>query len=162
MRISKLEFYVNGKLHTVNNPDPTETLISYLRRVGLTGTKLGCAEGGCGSCTVVHSFFDYTAKQISNIIVNACLAPLVSMADSHVITIEGLGTVEKPHVVQSRIANYHGSQCGFCTPGIAMSLYSLFKNKPNASEHDVEESFDGNLCRCTGYRPILDGAKSVF
>lgn len=92
---------------------------------------------------------------------NACLAPLCSMDGRHVITIEGIGTSKNPHPVQERIARMHGSQCGFCTPGIAMSLYALLRNNPTPTEEEIEETFDGNLCRCTGYRPILDAAKTV-
>ncbi|KAJ3223048.1 hypothetical protein HK099_001575 [Clydaea vesicula] len=157
-----LEFYLNDKKVFVKNPDPTESLISYLRRSGLTGTKLGCSEGGCGSCTVVVSHYDYLDKKINHLTVNACLAPLVSMNGKHVITVEGLGNTQNPHPVQEKIANFHGSQCGFCTPGIVMSLYALLRNNPSATDHDIEESFDGNLCRCTGYRPILDGAKKFL
>lgn len=110
---------------------------------------------------------------------NACIAPLVSIDGKHVITVEGIGNVKDPHAIQQRIAVGNGSQCGFCTPGIVMvcpcgsfksycliltdilkSLYALLRNNPSPSEHDVEEAFDGNLCRCTGYRPILDAAQS--
>jgi xanthine dehydrogenase/oxidase len=92
--------------------------------------------------------------------VNACLAPLVSVDGKHVITVEGIGNVKRPHPAQERIAKGNGSQCGFCTPGIVMSLYALLRNTDAPTEHDVEEAFDGNLCRCTGYRPILDAAQS--
>jgi len=78
----------------------------------------------------------------------------------HIITIEGIGTYKKPHPAQKVVAQSHGSQCGFCTPGIVMSLYSLLKNDPHPNAHDIEDAFDGNLCRCTGYRPILQGAQS--
>lgn len=120
----------------------------------------GCAEGGCGACTVVISQYNPTTKRIYHASVNACLAPLASVDGKHVITIEGIGNVKKPHPAQERIAKYNGSQCGFCTPGIVMSLYALLRNNDNPTEHDVEEAFDGNLCRCTGYRPILDAAQS--
>ncbi len=90
--------------------------------------------------------------------VNSCLASIASVQGKHVITIEGLGNVNYPHIIQSQIANDYGSQCGFCTPGIAMSLYSFLLNTPNG---EIENAFDGNLCRCTGYRPILDAAKKV-
>lgn len=91
---------------------------------------------------------------------NACLAPLVSVDGKHVITVEGIGNVKKPHPAQERVAKGNGSQCGFCTPGIVMSLYALLRNNDGPTEHDVEEAFDGNLCRCTGYRPILDAANT--
>ncbi|KAI9804747.1 MAG: hypothetical protein M1825_001115 [Sarcosagium campestre] len=155
-----LRFYLNGTKVVLEDADPEVTLLEYLRGVGLTGTKLGCAEGGCGACTVVVSQYNPTTKKIYHASVNACLAPLVSVDGKHVITIEGIGNVDRPHPAQERIAKGNGSQCGFCTPGIVMSLYALLRNDPDPSELDVEEAFDGNLCRCTGYRPILDAAQS--
>ncbi|KAF2277647.1 xanthine dehydrogenase [Westerdykella ornata] len=154
-----LRFYLNGTKVVLEDADPEVTLLEYLRGIGLTGTKLGCAEGGCGACTVV-SQYNPTTKKIYHASVNACLAPLVSVDGKHVITVEGIGNVKKPHPAQERIAKGNGSQCGFCTPGIVMSLYALLRNHERPSEHDVEEAFDGNLCRCTGYRPILDAAQS--
>ncbi|KAF2114641.1 Molybdopterin-binding domain of aldehyde dehydrogenase-domain-containing protein [Lophiotrema nucula] len=155
-----LRFYLNGTKVVLDNADPEITLLEYLRGIGLTGTKLGCAEGGCGACTVVVSQWNPTTKSVYHASVNACLAPLVSVDGKHVITVEGIGDAKRPHPAQERIARGNGSQCGFCTPGIVMSLYALLRNDPNPSEHDVEEAFDGNLCRCTGYRPILDAAQS--
>ncbi|EWC48718.1 xanthine dehydrogenase [Drechslerella stenobrocha 248] len=153
-------FYLNGSKVTLESVDPEITLLEYLRGIGLTGTKLGCAEGGCGACTVVVSQYNPTTKKIYHASVNACLAPVVSVDGKHVITVEGIGNSKNPHPVQERIAKWHGSQCGFCTPGIVMSLYALLRNTPEPSHHDVEEAFDGNLCRCTGYRPILDAAQT--
>ncbi|KAL1883746.1 hypothetical protein Plec18167_002754 [Paecilomyces lecythidis] len=155
-----LRFFLNGTRVTLDCVDPEITLLEYLRGIGLTGTKLGCAEGGCGACTVVVSHINPTTKKLYHASVNACLAPLVSVDGKHVITVEGIGDVKNPHAVQQRMAVGNGSQCGFCTPGIVMSLYALIRNNPEPSEHAVEEAFDGNLCRCTGYRPILDAAQS--
>ncbi|KAE8320871.1 Molybdopterin-binding domain of aldehyde dehydrogenase-domain-containing protein [Aspergillus sergii] len=155
-----IRFYLNGTKVTLDSVDPELTLLEYLRGVGLTGTKLGCAEGGCGACTVVVSHVNPTTKKLYHASVNACLAPVISVDGKHVITVEGIGNVKNPHAVQQRIAIGNGSQCGFCTPGIVMSLYALIRNNPEPSEHAVEEAFDGNLCRCTGYRPILDAAQS--
>ena len=101
-----------------------------------------------------------TTKSLYHASVNACLAPLVSVDGKHVITVEGIGNVKQPHPAQERIAVGSGSQCGFCTPGIVMSLYALLRNDTDLSETKIEEAFDGNLCRCTGYRPILDAAQS--
>ncbi|EMD95965.1 hypothetical protein COCC4DRAFT_183960 [Bipolaris maydis ATCC 48331] len=155
-----LRFYLNGTKVVLDSADPEVTLLEYLRGIGLTGTKLGCAEGGCGACTVVVSQFNPTTKKIYHASVNACLAPLVSVDGKHVITVEGIGNVKRPHPAQERIAKGNGSQCGFCTPGIVMSLYALLRNNVEPTELEVEEAFDGNLCRCTGYRPILDAAQS--
>ncbi|KAJ2598131.1 hypothetical protein GGF39_002768 [Coemansia sp. RSA 1721] len=153
-------FYLNGTRVVVSAPDLDQTLLQYLRSTGLTGTKLGCGEGGCGACTVMVSRYDTVEQRIVHASVNACLCPLYTMDGKHVITVEGLGTTKNPHPVQERIALLHGSQCGFCTPGFVMSLYTLLRNNPNPSELEIEECFDGNLCRCTGYRPILDAAKT--
>lgn len=155
-----LTFYLNGTKVSLDTADPEVTLLEYLRGIGLTGTKLGCAEGGCGACTVVISQYNPTTNKIYHASVNACLAPLVSVDGKHVITVEGIGNTKSPHPVQERIAKSNGSQCGFCTPGIVMSAYALLRNNDAPSEHDVEEAFDGNLCRCTGYRPILDAAQT--
>uniref|UniRef100_UPI003AAE3139 xanthine dehydrogenase/oxidase n=1 Tax=Centroberyx gerrardi TaxID=166262 RepID=UPI003AAE3139 len=158
----ELIFFVNGKKIVEKNPDPEMTLLTYLRRkLGLTGTKLGCAEGGCGACTVMLSRYQTHTQQLLHYSVNACLAPLCSLHLVAVTTVEGIGSVaRKLHPVQERIAKAHGSQCGFCTPGIVMSMYALLRNNPTPKMADVEEAFQGNLCRCTGYRPILEGYKT--
>lgn len=131
----------------------------------LTGSKLGCGEGGCGACTVLLSRrVDPESNEIEHSTINACLAPICSIDGCHLITVEGIGSVNKSniHPIQSRLAELSGSQCGYCTPGMIMSLYGILTSKENQfpSMSDIEESFDGNLCRCTGYRPILDAAKS--
>ena len=131
-----LRFYLNGTKVVLDSIDPEITLLEYLRGTGLTGTKLGCAEGGCGACTVVGrprncvatvahtlqviSQLNPTTNKIYHASVNACLAPLVSVDGKHVITVEGIGNVKNPHPAQERIAKSNGSQCGFCTPGIVM------------------------------------------
>ncbi|KAI8266070.1 Xanthine dehydrogenase [Colletotrichum sp. SAR11_239] len=155
-----IRFYLNGTRVVLDEIDPEVTLLEYLRGIGLTGTKLGCGEGGCGACTVVISQFNPTTKQIYHASVNACLAPLASVDGKHVITIEGIGNTKAPHPAQERVAKTNGSQCGFCTPGIVMSLYALLRNNQAPSEEDIEEAFDGNLCRCTGYKPILEAAQT--
>ncbi|XP_044734531.1 xanthine dehydrogenase isoform X2 [Chrysoperla carnea] len=159
---SVLTFFVNGKKIEDNAVDPEWTLLQYLRqKLCLTGTKLGCAEGGCGACTVMVSKYDRKLKKLIHISVNACLAPVCSMHGLAVTTIEGIGsTKQKLHPVQERIAKAHGSQCGFCTPGIVMSMYTLLRNMPKPSMHDMEIAFQGNLCRCTGYRAIIEGYKT--
>uniref|UniRef100_A0A8C2DYI3 xanthine dehydrogenase n=1 Tax=Cyprinus carpio TaxID=7962 RepID=A0A8C2DYI3_CYPCA len=157
-----LVFFVNGKKITEKNAEPEITLLTYLRRsLGLTGTKLGCAEGGCGACTLMVSKYHPHQNRIIHHAVNACLAPLCSLHHCAVTTVEGIGSVaSKLHPVQERIAKAHGSQCGFCTPGIVMSMYALLRSNPQPSMHDIQEAFQGNLCRCTGYRPILEGYRT--
>ncbi len=107
---------------------------------------------------MVVSQYNPTTRSIYHASVNACLAPLASIDGKHVITIEGIGNVKKPHPAQERVARGNGSQCGFCTHGIVMSLYALLRNNETPTKHEIEEAFDGNLCRCTGYRTILDSA----
>ncbi|KAI1463005.1 xanthine dehydrogenase [Daldinia caldariorum] len=164
---SELFFFVNGRRVTVRNPDPEWVLLDWIRAQGnLKGTKLGCGEGGCGACTVVIQTVGEDGRLRHNA-VNACLFPLVGVDGKSLITIEGLGTVDRPHPLQERIAKMHGSQCGFCTPGIVMSLYALIRSSYqdgkfhlSASDVELQGHLDGNLCRCTGYKPILEAAKT--
>uniref|UniRef100_A0A3B1JMP9 Aldehyde oxidase 5 n=1 Tax=Astyanax mexicanus TaxID=7994 RepID=A0A3B1JMP9_ASTMX len=129
--------------------------------VGLTGTKYGCGGGGCGACTVMVSRYDPVEESIHHCAVTACLQPICSLYGAAVVTVEGIGSTRtKLHPVQERIAMAHGSQCGFCTPGMVMSMYTLLRNKPKPSMEDIREALAGNLCRCTGYRPIIDGFKT--
>ncbi|XP_067213749.1 xanthine dehydrogenase isoform X2 [Linepithema humile] len=157
-----LVFYVNGKLVSDKNIEPEWTLLWYLRnKLGLTGTKLGCAEGGCGACTVMVSRFDRATGKIIHLAVNACLTPVCAMHGLAVTTVEGIGSTKtRLHPVQERIAKAHGSQCGFCTPGIVMSMYALLRSIPKPTMTNLEIAFQGNLCRCTGYRPIIEGFKT--
>ncbi|KAL8290642.1 hypothetical protein RQP46_002900 [Phenoliferia psychrophenolica] len=166
---SRLSFFLNGSKIILdgNTIDPDATLLDFIRSQGqgFTGTKLGCGEGGCGACTVVIQSRHPTTKQMQHLAVNACLAPLVSVDGKHVITVEGLGNSEHPHPLQERLWKMSGSQCGFCTPGIVMSIYALLRNavyrgQLTIADVELEGVLDGNLCRCTGYKPILDAAKS--
>ncbi|CRK96356.1 CLUMA_CG009773, isoform A [Clunio marinus] len=157
-----LVFYVNGKKVTDKEPDPDYTLLRYLReKLRLCGTKLGCDEGGCGACTVMLSRYDWKIKTVKHFAVNACLTPICSLHGVAVTTVEGIGSTRtRLHPVQERIAKAHGSQCGFCTPGIVMSMYALLRSIPNPNMKDLEATFQGNLCRCTGYRPIIEGYRT--
>ncbi|KAK7402210.1 hypothetical protein VNO78_14292 [Psophocarpus tetragonolobus] len=150
--------YVNGVRQVLSDGFAHFTLLDYLRDTGLTGTKLGCGEGGCGACTVMVSHYDRRLRKCSHYAINACLAPLYSVEGMHVITVEGLGSCKRGlHPVQESLARAHGSQCGFCTPGFVMSMYALLRSSQTPpSEEQIEECLAGNLCRCTGYRPILD------
>ncbi|XP_053162879.1 xanthine dehydrogenase/oxidase isoform X2 [Hemicordylus capensis] len=158
----ELVFFVNGKKVVEKNVDPETSLLTYLRRkLGLCGTKLGCGEGGCGACTVMISKFDNFQKKIIHYSANACLFPICALHHVAVTTIEGIGSTKtRLHPVQERIAKSHGSQCGFCTPGIVMSMYTLLRNHPEPKMEEIEDAFQGNLCRCTGYRPILEGYRT--
>lgn len=168
-----IAFWLNGQPTILTSPNPQWTLLDYLRsRPNLRGTKLGCGEGGCGACTVVMQVGQrepHAKRRIRHLSINACLFPIIGCDGKHIITIEGIGSVANPHPLQERVAKMHGSQCGFCTPGIVMSLYALVRNAwdPEAglfrlTERDVElqGALDGNLCRCTGYKTILEAAKT--
>uniref|UniRef100_A0A8D0GBI8 FAD-binding PCMH-type domain-containing protein n=1 Tax=Sphenodon punctatus TaxID=8508 RepID=A0A8D0GBI8_SPHPU len=120
-------------------------------------TKYGCGIGGCGACTVMISRYDPISKKILHHPANSCLLPICSLYGSAVTTVEGVGSTKtKLHPIQKRLANCHGSQCGFCTPGMVMSMYSLLRNHPEPTMEQITAALDGNLCRCTGYRPIID------
>ncbi|XP_072372292.1 xanthine dehydrogenase-like isoform X2 [Scyliorhinus torazame] len=162
----RLMVRVNGVLHDVKDEDPQMSLAEYLRSIlHLCGTKTMCHEGGCGCCVVVIEYDD-PVKPEKRIIksMNSCLFPigcLLSLKNHQVITIEALGSVKKGlHPIQQRLADYNGSQCGYCSPGFVMQMYGLLKNNATPSAQEVEDNFDGNVCRCTGYRPILDAMKS--
>uniref|UniRef100_A0A8B9RD02 Xanthine dehydrogenase/oxidase n=1 Tax=Astyanax mexicanus TaxID=7994 RepID=A0A8B9RD02_ASTMX len=161
-RHDQLVLFINGRKVIERNADPETMLLTFIRRkLGLTGTKLGCSEGGCGACTVMMSKFDPHSNRIIHQAINACLAPLCSLHHCAITTVEGIGSVgSKLHPVQERIAKAHGSQCGFCTPGLVMSMYTLLRKRPQPSMQDIEDAFQGNLCRCTGYRPIMEGFRT--
>ncbi|XP_077254247.1 xanthine dehydrogenase 1-like [Tasmannia lanceolata] len=155
---TEIILYVNGVRRVLPDGLAHLTLLQYLRDIGLTGTKLGCGEGGCGACTVMVSYYDPHLKKTAHYAINACLAPLYSVEGMHIITVEGIGNRRHGlHPVQESLAEAHGSQCGFCTPGFIMSMYALLRSSEMPpSEEQIEESLGGNLCRCTGYRPIID------
>ncbi|XP_059249134.1 aldehyde oxidase [Mustela nigripes] len=161
-RAAELLFYVNGRKVIEKNVDPETMLLPYLRKkLRLTGTKYGCGTGGCGACTVMISRYTPTTKRISHHAANACLIPICSLYGASVTTIEGIGSTKtRIHPVQERIAKCHGTQCGFCTPGMVMSIYTLLRNHPEPSLEQIMEALGGNLCRCTGYRPIIDACKT--
>nr|XP_056717290.1 aldehyde oxidase 3-like [Euleptes europaea] len=154
----ELIFFVNGRKVIERCADPEELLLNYLRKcLRLTGTKYGCGIGGCGACTVMVSTYDPDSKKIRHFPANSCLLPLCSLHGAAVTTVEGVGnTKTKLHPIQERLAKCHGSQCGFCTPGMVMSMYSLLRNHPEPTMEQISAALDGNLCRCTGYRPIID------
>jgi len=163
--------YVNGNRipnDVASKARSNQTLLSFLREtLLLTGSKLGCAEGGCGACTVMVSKWDAETKSIQHRNVNACLMPVLAADGCNVTTVEGIGSIKQGddslHPIQKAMVELHGSQCGFCTPGIIVSIYSLYAaaNDKAPAVKELEEHLDGNLCRCTGYRPIWDAARSL-
>lgn len=157
---SGIRFFVNGREWRIDRPDPRALLVDWLRSpaVGLTGTKIGCGQGGCGLCTVMLSRWDPGTGKVIHGSVNSCLRPLCSIDGMAITTTEGAGTVETGlNPVQHRIAIDNGSQCGYCTPGWVMTMTAYLAANPDRkpSQLEIEQLFDGNLCRCTGYRPIL-------
>lgn len=151
-----INFKLNGQDVTIDSSqvdDPLRPLADYLRYgpPRLTGTKIGCGEGGCGACTVM------LGHKGAWTMVNSCMRPVLSLDGKEVITVEGLPSAECP----STLASHNGTQCGFCSPGMVMSMYgALQRGAGSVSASDMENAFQGNLCRCTGYRPILEAAQS--
>ena len=137
-------------------------LTDYLHGIGLTGTKVGCGQGGCGACTVMLSHRDpHTGAPVHRAI-NACLRPLCALDGMMVTTTEGIGSVHDGlDPVQHCIAMNNGTQCGFCTPGFVMNAHAFLQQKPAPSQQEIEDIFGGNLCRCTGYRPILHAVRTL-
>ncbi|XP_062958710.1 aldehyde oxidase 4 [Cynocephalus volans] len=158
----ELIFFVNGRKVTEKNADPEINLLFYLRKVlRLTGTKYACGGGGCGACTVMVSRYNPKTKKIHHYPATACLLPICSLYGAAVTTVEGVGSIKtRIHPVQERLAKCHGTQCGFCSPGMVMSLYTLLRNHPEPTPEQIMEALAGNLCRCTGYRPIIESGKT--
>ena len=155
-----IRFCLNGEMITEYHLDPSMSLLRYLReRSGLTGTKEGCNEGDCGACTVVLG--ELVDGEINYRAVNACILFMGTLDGKLIITVEGLGTPDAPHDIQKLVAEKHGSQCGFCTPGFVMSLYGLSLSDLSHETENIEEAVAGNLCRCTGYGPLLTAAKAM-
>lgn len=158
---SAIRFILNGEEVSLGDFTPTETLLDYLRlRRRLTGTKEGCAEGDCGACTVLVGRLIGGALRYES--VNACIRFLGSLQGTHVVTVEHLAAKDgKLHPVQQAMVDCHGSQCGFCTPGFVMSLYGLWMASEKPTRAEIETALQGNLCRCTGYEPIVKAAEQV-
>ena len=155
----ELVFWLNGERMVLHNPDPAALLADYLREIGLTGTKIGCAQGGCGACTVMVS--RRTPEGDRHEAINACLRPLAALAGTCVTTVEGIGNVrDGVDPVQHRIAIGNGSQCGYCTPGFVMNMHSFLRAHDRPTRQEIEDLSGGNLCRCTGYRPILSAMRT--
>jgi xanthine dehydrogenase/oxidase len=163
-----LVFYLNGKRIVRRDVDPTTLLADFLRspEVGLTGTKIACKQGGCGACTVLLSRWDEQKQAVEHTSINSCLRPLAALDGMSVTTVEGTGSVQAEciSIVQDCLARNNGTQCGYCTPGWIMNMTAaVAQNGPTpGTKAEIEGLFDGNICRCTGYRPILYGFKKQF
>lgn len=155
--------YLNGKRHEIRGDQALRPITDYLRYVKrLTGTKVVCAEGDCGACTILIARANGDRPwQFEP--VNACIIQPAQLDGAHILTIEALANGSEPHEVQRAMTDCHGSQCGFCTPGFVMAMMGHFERHPNepATEKAVKNHLTGNLCRCTGYLPILDATVAV-
>ena len=155
-----LRFILDGHIVAIERPPPTMTVLDYLREIaGRRGTKEGCAEGDCGACTVVLG--ELSTRGVAYRAINSCIRFLPTLDGKELVTIESL---QQPsgafHPVQQSMIDHHASQCGFCTPGFVMSLFALYLERGHADREQALEALSGNLCRCTGYRPIIDAAMS--
>jgi xanthine dehydrogenase small subunit len=161
-REDAIRFVLDGEVHTVRGVDPNITVLTYLREhLRRTGTKEGCAEGDCGACTVVLA--ELNGDRIRFRSVNSCIKFLPTLDGKELLTVESLRAPDGIlHPVQRAMVECHGSQCGFCTPGFVMSMFELYKSEERPSRRRLRDALAGNLCRCTGYRPILDAAERMY
>jgi xanthine dehydrogenase small subunit len=158
-----VRFVLDGKVVEAQGARRTTTVLDYLReQLHRKGTKEGCAEGDCGACVVMVGSLNASGQGVDYVPVNSCIQLLPTLDGKSVKTVESL---KKPdgtlHPVQQAMVNCHGSQCGFCTPGIVMSLVNLVQLNSSPNRQDVSDALSGNLCRCTGYAPILDAASKA-
>lgn len=162
-----IEFFLNGEPRKLTDTDPNLSILEWLRtKMRLTGTKEGCASGDCGACTVSIGVLDPGARALRYESVNSCIAIVGSLHGKHLVTVDVLKE-EPAHPVQKAMIECHGAQCGFCTPGIVMSLFTLHTARQAdanrlatpPSHHELLEALAGNLCRCTGYRPIIEAGR---
>src|SRR5258708_26206869 len=155
-----VSFLLNGAPRSVGGVAPTTTVLEYLRGAERAcGTKEGCAEGDCGACTVVLG--EPEGDTIRYRAINACIALLPQIDGKLLLTVEGLADGEALHPIQDAMVAADASQCGFCTPGFVMALFAFQHSGEAASPDAIHEALAGNLCRCTGYRPIVAAAERV-
>lgn len=165
-----VRFVLDGDVVELENIDPTRTVLQFLREdLKRAGSKEGCAEGDCGACTVVVADLDEAGTTLRKRATNSCIQFLPTLDGKALFTVESLAKEDSGtlHPVQQAMVDSHGSQCGFCTPGFVMSLYALYENRTaekdkTPTRREIDDALAGNLCRCTGYRPIVDAAAKMF
>jgi xanthine dehydrogenase small subunit len=158
-----IRYLLDGEVRTVSGVEPTRTVLQHLREdLGRTGTKEGCAEGDCGACTVVLA--ELAGRKVRYLAINSCIQFVPTLDGRALVTVESLKDRQTGalHPAQQAMADGHGSQCGFCTPGFVMSLFALYKSSAAPDRGEVNDALAGNLCRCTGYRPIVDAAQAMY
>jgi xanthine dehydrogenase small subunit len=165
METRPIRFHHRGRIVSVDAAPTTRSVLDWLREdARCTGTKEGCAEGDCGACTVVLGTLDGDGLALK--VVNACTALLPTLDGKALVTVEDVGSFDDLHPVQQAMVECHGSQCGFCTPGFVMSLFGCYEDGLAAgarpTRRELADALSGNLCRCTGYRPILDAGQRMF
>lgn len=157
-----VRFLLNTTPLTVSTENANQTVLHFLREQRrLTGTKEGCASGDCGACTVVVAELNPSHTGLHYRTINSCIALMSSLHGKQLITVEHLAEAQQLHPVQQALVDHHASQCGFCTPGFVMSIFALYQRHQPVNRSEVEHALSGNLCRCTGYRPIIDATMAV-
>lgn len=146
----RIKFNLNGEEKDWD-VEPNEVLLDVLRREGYYGSKRGCSTGDCGTCTVL----------VNGEAQNSCLVFAASVDGQFVTTIEGVGSVGRPHPVQRAFVEAGAIQCGYCTPGLIVSTVALLNDRAEPSDDEIREALDGNLCRCTGYMKIFDAVRDA-
>lgn len=161
---NSISFLLDGDVVRLDSIDPNRTVLQWLREDRrLTGTKEGCAEGDCGACAVVVAELGPDEESLRYRAINSCIQFLPTLDGKALITVESLrGDDDQLHPVQQAMIDEHGSQCGFCTPGFVMSLYALYESNRNPARVEIDDALAGNLCRCTGYRPIIAAALRMY
>jgi carbon-monoxide dehydrogenase small subunit len=150
--MKNISLFVNGKEHNVEIDENMRLLDLLREKLGLVGVKEGCSEGECGACSII----------MDGEVVNSCLVMAFQAENSHIITIEGLEENGEVHPIQQAFIDVGAVQCGYCTPGMIMSVKALLDKNPNPTREEIREGVSGNLCRCTGYNKIIDAAEKAI